>query len=451
MGICQDILLANPEHPQALAVLGTVYAQQGMAEPGIDHLERAIAREPNVAGWHANLCALYRIAGRCEDAVRAGQIAVRMQSNSPQHLLNLALALTDIDEWQQATACLLRGIGQDPRDAQCHLALGQTLLANGEMQPGWIEYEWRNEIEAAKGTMPRITSALWNGMHVAGRLLLVGDQGFGDTIQFARYIPLAAQRCEELIIGCSPELLPILSPIPGITSIHYKWDEIPPHAAHQRLSSLPYLMRTEIETIPSPEPYISADAERIAVWRSRLDSMLGLGLRVGIAWSGRPTHPNDRRRSMRLARLRPLIMPGVQFVSLQTPIPDVDLPDVPAFPGLVDLSAQLNDFGDTAALIACLDLQITVDTAAAHVAGAMGCPGWVLLGKPNDWRWLLDRSDSPWYPSLRLFRQEAPGAWDGVVAQAAGELRRLKNVVVASDADVATVIRRMAEEAAEVR
>ena len=425
IGICQDILLQSPEHPHALAVLGTVYAQQGRVEPGIEHLERAVAKEPNVPGWHANLCALYRLASRCDEAVRSGQIAVRMQPNSPQYLLNLALALTDIDERQQATACLLRAIGQDPKEAQSHLALGQLLLAKGEMQPGWIEYEWRNEIEAAKGTLPRITSAMWNGMYLDGRLLVVGDQGYGDTIQFARYIPLASRMCKELILGCSPELVPILSPIPGITSIHHRWDEIPPHAAHQRLSSLPYLFRTEIETIPSPEPYIFADTGRVAQWRTRLDSILGPGLRIGIAWSGRPTHPNDRRRSTRLATLRPLIMPGVQFVALQKPIPEIDLPDVPAFPGLTDLSAEMKDFGDTAALIASLDLQITVDTSVVHLAGAMGRPAWALLAKPNDWRWMLERPDSPWYPSLRLFRQAKAGAWELPVSQAAEALRTL--------------------------
>jgi Flp pilus assembly protein TadD len=423
LGICQDVLVTHPDFPGALALMGTVHAQRGEIDSGIDLLERAVAREPNIAGWHANLCALYRLACRSQDAVRAGQTAVRLHPNSPQYLINLALALTDIDERKQATACLLRALGLDPKEASAHLALGQILLAQGEMQPGWIEYEWRNETEAAKGTLPRITSAQWNGMKLNGRLLLVGDQGYGDTIQFARYIPLAAALCDELIIGCSPELVPLLTKIPGITSCHHRWDEIPGHAAHARLSTLPYLFRTEIASIPLREPYLTAEPERIAAWRERLDAVAPPGrLRVGLAWSGRPTHPNDRRRSIRLAMLQPLISAGVHFVSLQKPMPAIDAEMLDQFPGLADQGDLLTDFGETAALMMNLDLIITVDTAVGHLAGALGRPAWVLVPHPSDWRWMLQRSDSPWYPSLRLFRQPAPGVWDPPIAAAAEAL-----------------------------
>jgi len=426
VGICQDVLATSADHAAALALLGTVHAQRGEVEQGIAMLERAIAAQANVAGWHANLCALYRLACRPQEAVRAGQTAVRLQNNSPQYLINLALALTDMDERQQAIACLLRALGLDPKEASAHLALGQILLAQGQMQPGWIEYEWRNETEAAKGTLPRITSALWNGMPLQGRLLLVGDQGYGDTIQFARYIPLAAELCQELIIGCSPELVPLIAKIPGITSCHHRWDEIPGHAAHARLSSLPYLFRTEVETIPSPKPYLSADPARVAVWGERLDARLGTAdKRVGLAWSGRPTHPNDRRRSIRLATLRPLAeISGVSFVSLQRPMPAADVPLLGAFQGLQDDADQLADFGETAALIANLDLVITVDTAVGHLTGALGRPAWILTPRPSDWRWMLNRSDSPWYPSIRLFRQPAPGVWDDPVREVAAALRQ---------------------------
>ena len=292
------------------------------------------------------------------------------------------------------------------------------------MQPGWIEYEWRNETEAAKGTLPRITSALWNGMPLQGRLLLVGDQGYGDTIQFARYIPLAAKLCQELIIGCSPELVPLVAKIPGITSCHHRWDEIPGHAAHARLSSLPYLFRTELETIPSRRPYLSAAPERVSFWRERFLARLGSDTkRIGLAWSGRPTHPNDRRRSIRLATLRPLAdVPNVSFVSLQRPMPAVDAPLLDAFQGLHDHADELTDFGETAAVVENLDLVITVDTAVGHLTGALGRPAWILTPRPSDWRWMLDRSDSPWYPSIRLFRQPAPGIWEDPVREVTAAL-----------------------------
>jgi hypothetical protein len=258
-----------------------------------------------------------------------------------------------------------------------------------------------------------MTSAAWNGMRIPnGRLLMVGDQGYGDTIQFARYIPLIADRCAELILGCSAEMGPLLSTIPGVTQYCHRWTDVPGHAAHCRLSSVPGLVHTTLETIPAKVPYLFAEPSRVATWRERLDATMPQGVRrIGLAWTGRPTHPNDRRRSIPLARLVPLAaVGGAAFVSLQKPIPATDNAALSRFPGLADLSAGLADFGDTAAVIANLDLVITVDTAVGHLAGAMAKPVWILLPKASDWRWLLERSDSPWYPTARLFRQVTPGA-----------------------------------------
>jgi hypothetical protein len=297
----------------------------------------------------------------------------------------------------------------------------------GDFEPGWKEYEWRNLTEAGKGTLPKMTSAAWNGMRIPnGRLLMVGDQGYGDTIQFARYIPLVAERCQELILGCSAEMGPLLSTIPGVKQYCHRWTDIPGHAAHCRLSSVPGLVHTTLDTIPAKVPYLFADSARIAAWQQRLNVTLPHGTRrVGLAWTGRPTHPNDRRRSMPLARLAPLAAAGgTSFISLQKPLPAADQPTIAQFPGMMDLSPDLADFGETAAVIANLDLIITVDTAMGHLAGAMAKPVWIMLPKASDWRWLLERGDSPWYPTARLFRQTTPGDWDPVVAQAADALAR---------------------------
>jgi hypothetical protein len=179
------------------------------------------------------------------------------------------------------------------------------------------------------------------------------------------------------------------------------------------------LVHTTLQTIPAKVPYLFAEHERIAAWRQRLDATLpNSRRRVGLAWTGRPTHPNDRRRSIPLSRLAPIVTAGrTCFVSLQKPVPTADQPALAQFPGLTDLSAALTDFGETAAVIANLDLVITVDTAIGHLTGAMGRPVWILLPKASDWRWLLDRTDSPWYPTARLFRQDTPGAWDSVIAE----------------------------------
>ncbi|HEY4041446.1 MAG TPA: glycosyltransferase family 9 protein [Rhodopila sp.] len=413
-GICADVLAATPDHPAALALQGIVAGIAGDPEKGVVLLRRAIHLRPGNATWYAHLSSLCRSTYRMEEALAAGQESIRLDSNNAEHLINLSLVFVDMDQRERATACLLRALGLKHDHADGHLAMAQNLLAMGDFDPGWMEYEWRNLTEAGKATMPAITSAAWNGMRIpSGRLLLVGDQGYGDTIQFARYIPMAAERCQEVILGCSAEMGPLLAKIPGVSQYCHRWTDVPGHAAHCRLSSLPYLFRTQPQTIPAPIPYLRADPVRIAHWRDRLNEMLPAGVkRVGLAWTGRPTHPNDRRRSMPLAQLASLAEAPAAVVSLQKPVPTRDLEAMAQFPGMTDLAADLTDFGETAALIENLDLVVTVDTSMGHLAGALGKPAWILIPKAADWRWMLDREDSPWYPSVRLFRQQTPGDWD---------------------------------------
>ncbi|HVZ08211.1 glycosyltransferase family 9 protein [Rhodopila sp.] len=415
LGICQDVLATAPDHPAALALQGIVSAMAGDPEKGVVLLRKAISLRPGNASWYAHLSSLCRMTYRIEEGLAMGQEAIRLDPNNAEHLVNLSLIFVDADDRERATACLLRALGLKHDHADGHLAMAQTLLAQGDFDAGWMEYEWRNLTEAGKATMPPMTSAPWNGMRIPnGRLLLVGDQGYGDTIQFARYIPMVVDRCQELILGCSAEMGPLLSTIPGVTQYCHRWNDVPGHAAHVRLSSLPYLFRTRMDTIPARIPYLKADPARIAHWRERLDAMLPPGLkRIGVAWTGRPTHPNDRRRSMPLSTLAPIGQAGpAAFVSLQKPFPAGDVEAMGLFPYLTDISADLTDFGETAALIENLDLVVTVDTSMGHLAGALGKPVWILIPKAADWRWLLDREDSPWYPTARLFRQQKPGAWE---------------------------------------
>jgi hypothetical protein len=414
-GICADVLGASPEQPAALALQGIVAAMAGDPERGVAQLRRAIELRPGNATWYAHFSSLCRQTYRLDEALAAGQESVRLDANNPDHLVNLSLLFVDLDDRDRAITCLLRALGLKHDHADGHLAMAQNLLAMADFAPGWREYEWRNLTEAGKGTMPAITSAQWNGMRIPnGRLLLVGDQGYGDTIQFARYIPMAAERCQETIVGCSAEMAPLLSNISGVSQYCHRWTDIPGHAAHCRVSSLPYLFNTRLDTIPAEIPYLKADPSRIAHWRARLASTLPVGVRrVGLAWTGRPTHPNDRRRSLRLAQLSTLADGGhAAFVSLQKPMPAQDRETMTLFPGMADLSDDLTDFGETAALMQSLDLVVTVDTSIAHLAGALGRPVWILVPKAADWRWMLGRDDSPWYPSARLFRQQKPGAWD---------------------------------------
>jgi hypothetical protein len=419
-GICADVLAASPDNPSALALQGIIAAMAGDTERGIVLLRRATQLRPGVAAWHAHLGSMCRATHRTEEALAAGRESIRLDASNPDHLVNLAQIFIDVDDRERAFACLLRALGFNHDHADAHLAMAQNLLATGQFEPGWREYEWRNLTEAGKATMPAMTSAPWNGMQLpAGRLLLVGDQGYGDTIQFARYIPMAAERCQELIVGCSPEMGPLLANVPGVAQYHHRWADVPAHAAHCRLSSLPYLFQTRLDTIPSRIPYLQADPARIAHWKQHLAATLPAGaVRIGLAWSGRPTHPNDRRRSLGLAQLAPLADAGpAAFVSLQKPMSARDLEAMPKLPGMTDLSALLTDFGETAAVIENLDLVVTVDTAVGHLAGVLGKATWILLSKAADWRWMLDRDDSPWYPSVRLFRQQRPGNWDQTLDQ----------------------------------
>ena len=414
-GICADVLAAAPDQPAALALQGLVAAMANDPEKGIVLLRRAIQLQPGNPTWYAHLSSLCRMTYRMEEALAAGQESIRLEANNPEHLVNLSLIFADADDRDSALTCLLRALGLKHDHADGHLAMAQNLLALGDFDSGWLEYEWRNQTEAGKTTMPAITSAHWNGMKMpTGRLLLVGDQGYGDTIQFARYIPMAAERCKELIVGCSAEMRPLLANLSGVSQYCHRWTDIPGHAAHCRLSSLPYLFRTQLDTIPRGIPYLKADPSRIAYWGERLADQLPTGVkRIGLAWTGRPTHPNDRRRSLPLAAFGSLADAGpAAFVSLQKPMPTRDLETMTRFPGMTDISPELVDFGETAALMENLDLVITVDTAIGHLAGALGKAVWILIPKAADWRWMLDRDDSPWYPSVRLFRQQRPGDWD---------------------------------------
>ena len=257
-----------------------------------------------------------------------------------------------------------------------------------------------------------------------GRLLLIADQGYGDAIMFARYLPWALARAPDAVVAASADLHPLLHAIHlGLTLIAH-WGEVPDFAAWCPLSSLPLLHGTTAATIPAAIHYLRPDPARSAAWRARLDAALPPGhLRVDLAWAGRPTHPNDASRSTALATFAPLAaLPNVAFVSLQKGEAAIEARHWPGPAALVDPGDELGTLEDTAALVATLDLVLSVDTAVVHLAGAMGHPCWAMLPFAPDWRWLTGRSDTPWYPSLRLFRAPAPRAWPALVAEVAAAL-----------------------------
>jgi len=420
LGICKDVLTQHPEHPGALGLIGGILGQEGRVEEALNHLERAVAKQPNVANWQLNLCALYRSRNRLEDSLRHGQEAVRLAPESASHRVELALTYLSLGDRPNTSRCFREAMACDPELAAPHMGLGELLLAEGDYASGWLEYAWRN-----KGTLPKMVAAPWNGMKIpGGTLLIVADQGFGDMIQFARYIPMLTARVPNLVIGWGPEVTSLLGEYPGITHCFASWKEAPPHDAYVLLSTLPQIFGTTLDNIPMPIPYMWMKPDRVAAWGERLAAALpNRRLRVGLSWSGRPTHPNNARRSVRLHDLAPILaVPDVDFITLQKPFPADDRAYAQGLTNLLEVTDELTSFAESGALIENLDLVISVDTAVVHLAGALNREVWVLVPMPADWRWLTDREDSVWYKSLRLFRQTQCNEWAPVFAKVASEL-----------------------------
>lgn len=322
-------------------------------------------------------------------------------------------------------------MGQTEREiAEAGYLRAQALLRSGDFESGWREYEWRLNVPGTSGGIPPDSWPRWDGRPMpSGRVLIFCDQGRGDIIQFARYIRWAADRVPDLAVCCPGEMWPILRQFPRVRTLVPRWEDAGDCAAYVPICSLPFVAGTRLNTIPAPNPYLAASPESRDRWRDRLDRWLPRGYRrIGLVWAGNPHHFNDRNRSMALANLRPLLgLRDTAFVALQLGAPGTQFGAVFGRAPLVNAGPEIAGFHDTMGLLENLDLLISVDTSAVHLAGAMGRPAWVLLPHFADWRWLEGRSTSPWYPTLRLFRQTTPGDWGDVVERVAAELRQLRS------------------------
>jgi tetratricopeptide (TPR) repeat protein len=315
----------------------------------------------------------------------------------------------------EALASYERAIALNPDYAEAHWNVCLARLRLGDFRGGWPQYEWGWKA-GYRGIERRFAQPRWTGAEpLAGKTLFVhAEQGFGDTIQFVRYVPLVAGAGARVVIEVHPSLVALLSGVQNVSSAVSRGGPLPAFDLHCPLLSLPLAFGTELDTIPARVPYLSAPETHLARWKIRLPR--AEGLRIGLTWSGRNIPDPDR--SMALAQLAPLFdLPGIHFVSLQKDLRDSDEAALRGRPGFLHLGPDLADFADTAAVIAQLDLVISIDTAVAHLAGALGKPVWILLPFLSDWRWLLDRDDSPWYPTARLFRQDKARAWDTVIAR----------------------------------
>ncbi len=320
-----------------------------------------------------------------------------------------ALTLEDEHKYDEAVACMLKALALGPQIPEIHVELALFLLRRGELGPGLLEYEWRWRLKERAKRLPRFGVPQWNGMRLPhGRIVLHADQGAGDKIQFCRYIPMVAERFREVFVTSAPLTARLLRSVSGVAQVFTDIRKLPQVDVFCTLSSLPLVFDTRLDNIPAPVPYLHAEPEEVAAWKSRIDQHVPAGnLRVGLSWAGSAEHIKDKWRSTRLEQWTNVLnVPGVSFISLQKQVPEADRVALAAEKRLIDLTAELSDFSNTAALVQNLDLVLSVDTSVVHLAGALGKPAWVLLQWVPDFRWLIDREDSPWYPTLRLFRQE---------------------------------------------
>jgi Tfp pilus assembly protein PilF len=424
------VLAAQPDHADALHLLGIIAHQMRRDHNlALELIDKALALNPNSADAVNNRGNALQELKRYDEALASYDKALALKPDHAEAFNNRGHALLALNRIDEALANYREALRLRPDVPLAHTELAYALLSAGRFEEGWEEHEWRWKTKQMSGEARDFPAPLWCGEAIGDRVILLhAEQGFGDTLQFCRYVPRIAAGARTVLEVQAP-LARLLSRLPGIMAIVARGDRLPPFDLHCPLLSLPRAVGTTLDSIPAATPYLAADPARAAGWRRRLAGLDGL--RVGLVWAGGQRMKwqhlaIDRRRSIALDTLAPLgETSGVSFISLQKDGPAAQAANPPHGMALHDFSADLHDFEDTAALIDGLDLVISVDTAVAHLAGALGKPVWLLNRFDTCWRWLLDRDDSPWYPQLRQFRQPSPGDWNSVISAVKDALQRL--------------------------
>jgi tetratricopeptide (TPR) repeat protein len=417
-------LAMAPGHPQAQLNRGIALATLARHQEAVAAFDVAMMASPGNPVLHYNRGTSLSALGRHAEAIAAYDHALASAPNHVQALNNRGIALQALNRHHEALASYDRALELKKDYADAHFNRALALLTIGDFRSGLVDYEWRWR----RAGMPERRGhgrPLWLGEYPLQRktILLQAEQGLGDTIQFARYVPLLAKTGANIILELQRELVPLLTGLPGASRVLARSDPLPAFDVHCALGSLPLAFKTEPATIPANTPYLAADDAGLAKWRPRLEALARP--RVAVAWSGNPQHANDRNRSIRFAELAPLWgLERRSFIGVQRELRDDDAHALAGEGRVLQIGEDLGDFADTAAVLALADLVITVDTSVAHLAGAMGRPVFILLPFSPDWRWGLEGDSTRWYPSARLFRQPAPGDWANVVARVRTELER---------------------------
>ena len=412
----------NPDFPDAYSNLGVALRAQGKSEAAVACAARAIALKPDKAGFHSNLGTALRDQGRLEEAAAALQQALRLSPDAPEILYNFGLVLRDMGRLDTALSCFDAVLKHRPEHAECRYDRALALLQAGDLKRGFAEYETRWNL---RRNPPRVfAQPRWNGQAIPGKTLLVhAEAGFGDTIQFARYAALAKKKSgATLVLECPAELARLMETSEAVDRIAIRGGPLPAFDAHVPLMSLPALMGTAANNIPATVPYLGRPEIRAVA----IPEIVAGALKVGIVWAGAQATRADRHRSCPFVHFLELAhVPGVVLYSLQTGDAAGDVREHAADPLVFDAGQALADFADLATAIHQLDLVVSTDTATAHLAGALGKPVWTLLPAIGDWRWPASGAKTPWYPSMRLFRQKTRGDWNEVMAEVQAELQRI--------------------------
>ncbi|WP_206997995.1 tetratricopeptide repeat protein [Trinickia mobilis] len=440
-------LALKPGMPEAWNNRSCVLRDLDRPAEALTSCDQAIALRPSYAEAWSNRGNALSDLNRPQEAEQSYRQAIAAQHTLADAWNNLGLTLVDMNRHADALSSYDRALALKPDSAEGHWNRALCLLQTGNLDAGWQEYEWRWQRNRPQAGRRAFAQPLWLGVEpLEGKtILLHAEQGLGDTLQFCRYAPMVAKLGAQVVLEVQPELMRLLAPLEGVRQLVAHGQPLPAFDYHCPLLSLPLAFKTDLASIPGNTPYLFADPAAVVHWGTRIAAAAGAAspgaaaLKVGLVWAGgnRPHVPelrkNDARRSLALARLAPLLeVPDVQFFSLQKGPPAQQLAALSehreASRGVVDLTEEITDFADTAALVSNLDLVISVDTSTAHLAGAIGKPVWVLNRLDTCWRWMLGRDDSPWYPAVRLFRQPTLGDWDSVIASVGRALAALAAV-----------------------
>ena len=421
-------LSLRPASVEILHHIGLCHHKFRRLEQAQQYYQKALALRPDNFRIQIDMGNVFLDRGDLDTMTDWYRKAAAHAPEKSEPLLNVARMLQDQGRWNDSLNCCEEALTHDPLNAEAHFERSLLLLRLGRMPEGWEEYEWRYRRKNRRNAYPhRLRSVRWDGSGFQGRTLLVHcEQGFGDTLQFARYLPLVKARGGTVVFEVQAELCRLFKEFPGCDEVVALGHDGPterPNDCHIPLLSLPRLFATTLETIPVGCRFGSIDPHRTALWTTRLETG---GMRVGIAWAGSAWYARDAKRSCGLAPFQSLAsLSGIRWIGLQKGAAAEQPMDLSADLRLVNYGAELHDFADTAALVSVLDLVISVDTAVAHLAGSMGKPTWLLLPFVSDWRWLDAREDSPWYPSVRLFRQARGETWAEVFRRVAAALQAL--------------------------